>query len=533
MNAIKGDFGSLADILRRNAAHFSDVPAVLFEGKARSHRDLLSRARCIGSALAQRGIGPGDRVAILSHNAMEFTEIYAATELAGLVAVPLNHRLAQPEIGRILLDAEPALLFYQSGFADMVDELKPALGSIRHFVRIAENEGDAEDYSTLVKQGDPAWEEPRFASGEIAHLLYTSGTTGRPKGCLQSHRSSAFAANNISAVMQSDCHDRGLLVMPICHAGGKRFQMATHWQAGSLYMLRAFDTEKVLRTIAEEKITILHLAPTMIQMLLEYPGSADYDLGSVKTAVYGAAPMPLPLLRRGIERFGQIFVQMYGQTEGDGLVLAKGFHQTTGEKESVRRLTSIGHPTPGVELRVADEDDNPVPDGTAGEMLLRSPTVMEGYWRDAQASEQTLRGGWLHTGDIVVRDPDGFIHLVDRKKDLIISGGLNISSREVEDALMAHPDVLEASAIGVPDDKWGEAVLALIVLRPGAAFDAAALTALCRQHIAGYKVPKAIRAVTELPRLPTGKINKVELRKRHAGPPEAGSRLAVDRQRKP
>lgn len=505
MTMFRPDFGSLADMMRRNATYFGALPAIVMGKRTVNFAQLLERARSLAGGFAAAGLKPGDRIAVLSHNSIEILEIYAAAELAGYVVVPLNYRLAPREIRSILSDAEPQILFHEPRFAGALDTI---CRDIDGFCAIEIGEA----YEAFIAATPAHWAEPAVASSDIAHLLYTSGTTGKPKGCLQSHRASAFAAANISSVMQGGCEDRGLLVMPVCHAGGKRFQMAIHWQAGALHMLPAFDAQQVLATIAEQGITILHLAPTMIQMLLDHPDINRYDTSSVKTVLYGAAPMPLPLLRRGLDRFGDVFVQMYGQTEGDGLVLAKSFHEADGSARSNLRLTSIGHPTPGVRLRIVDDDGHDVLDGEAGEMLLSTPTVMQGYWRDEAATAKALAGGWLHTGDVVRRDPDGFIYLIDRKKDLIISGGLNISSREVEDALSDHPDVQEAAAIGIPDEKWGEAVVGVVVMRKGATLDVAALTAHCRERIAGYKVPKRIVGVAELPRLATGKVNKVGLR---------------------
>jgi acyl-CoA synthetase (AMP-forming)/AMP-acid ligase II len=268
--------------------------------------------------------------------------------------------------------------------------------------------------------------------------------------------------------------------------------------------------------VEREHITQIHLAPTMVQAVLDVPDNERYDLGSLRTLNYAAAPMPLTLLTRAMRRFGPIMINGYGQTEGAGTVLRKHYHRPQGSEKDLKRLTSIGQPTLDAQVRIVDELDNELPAGAVGEICLRSAQNMLGYWNDSIATLRTLRGGWLHTGDMGYIDEDGFVYLVDRKKDMIISGGENIYSREVEEALLAHPALADVAVIGVPDAYWGEAVKGVVVLKAGMQVTAAELIAHCRQLIASYKCPKSVAFVDTLPRLPSGKLNKVQLRETYA-----------------
>ena len=277
-----------------------------------------------------------------------------------------------------------------------------------------------------------------------------------------------------------------------------------------------FDAREVLDTVQRERITQLHLAPTLLQAVLDLPDNDRFDLSSLRTINYAAAPMPLPTLRRAIKRFGAILINGYGQTEGAGTTLRKHYHRPDGTEQDVKRLSSVGQAVLDTQIRIAGPRDEELPNGEVGEICIKSPQNMVGYWNNSAATVETLRGGWLHTGDLGFVDEDGFVYLVDRKKDMIISGGENVYSREVEEALMAHAAVADAAVIGVPDRKWGEAVKGIVVLKPQHSVTPAELIAHCRTLIAGYKCPKSIDFVPQLPRLPSGKVNKIALRGEYA-----------------
>jgi acyl-CoA synthetase (AMP-forming)/AMP-acid ligase II len=324
-------------------------------------------------------------------------------------------------------------------------------------------------------------------------------------------------AEILSGIMQSGSSDRTLLMMPMFHVGAKMIQLGAHWQGGTVVLHRSFDVKAILETIERQRITVTHMAPTMIQMLLDHPDVHQHDLSSLRMLVYSAAAMPVALLRRGLELLGPIFTQMYGQTEGAGTVLPASHHQLQGDerqhKRTLERIKSIGVPMRGTEVRIVDAQGRDCAHGEAGEIVIRGPMCMQGYWNNSGASLETLRDGWLHTGDVGRFDDDGFIYLVDRMKDVIVSGGENIYSREVEEALYEHPAVCEVAVIGDPDPKWGEAVCAVVALQAGAAADEEQLTAHCRERIAGYKRPRRFVFVAALPKLPSGKIDKREVRR--------------------
>ncbi|MGE0388373.1 MAG: class I adenylate-forming enzyme family protein [Gammaproteobacteria bacterium] len=484
------------------------------------HAPHAARARRLGSALHGLGMRSQDRVSILAMNCLEFLEIYAACEIAGFIAATVNFRLAAPEVEYVVNDAAPRVLIFERQYADMIGAIRDRLRGVAHFVCIGP---DAPDWSTgyeaLLSSGDPAGAPlPPPLPSDVAYLIYTSGTTGRPKGCMLDHRAQALQSRLVAEVLAMSATSRTLLNMPLFHVGAKSLQLAQLRAGGQVHLQRAFDPQAVLATVQAERITHLHLAPTMVQQIIEHPAVQRYDLSTVRTICYSAAPMPAPVLRRGLELLGPVFVQLWGQTEGAGTVLSAAAHRPDGDETDQRRLVSIGHIFPETQVRIVDDEDRDLPPGTPGEMLIQGPIMMRGYWNNSAATVETLRGGWLHSGDVCTMDAAGFLYLVDRKKDVIISGGENIYSREVEEAVVRMEGVAECAVIGLPHARWGEAVCAVVVRRPGADLSPESVVAHCRTLIAGYKRPRFVAFADALPRLPSGKVSKVELRRHYAGP---------------
>ena len=506
---------TLGEMIEANARKYPDEIAFTDGARRISHAGFAERARRLASAWARRGVRRQDRVAVLAQNCLEFFEVYGAGEVAGIVTATVNWRLAPPEMQFILTDSAPVILVFEAAFAEVVAALRPHLASVRHYVCIGGHVDFAEDFETVVASGDPAGPDFRATADDIAYLIYTSGTTGRPKGVILGQREEVAAAEILGSDMRCCPADRILLMMPLFHIGAKILQIAQHWRAGTVHLQRGFDPALVLAEITRARITITHMAPTMIQTLLAEPAIETTDVTSLRMIVYAAAPMPLPVLRHGLRIFGPIFQQQYGQTEGPGTTLLAHQHIVDGTERQRQLLTTVGQASPNVEVRVVDDDGQDLaPDGI-GEILIRSAGSMRGYWNNSAATIETLRAGWVHTGDVGRMDAEGYLTLTDRKKDMIISGGENIYSREVEEALVLHEAVSEAAVIGVPDAKWGETVKAAIVLKPGLSTTAEALIAHCRTLIAGYKRPRHVVFVTELPRVPSGKVNKVRLRELH------------------
>jgi len=499
----------LGDIVLRNARLHRDHPAIVFEGRTLSHGDFAERALRLVDALARAGVGRGDRVAVIAQNCPEYLECYAAGELGGWTTVTVNYRLAAPEVGYILGDSKPKAVVVEEGLRHLLDS--DAGRAIETVVSIG---GTENGYEELVRSGEPRVPAVRARLEDVAYLIYTSGTTGRPKGVMLTHRGQLHAAE-ISALEGFIApSDRLGLCMPLYHIGG-RIQTAAHQLVGcTIVMHRAFRPAEFRRSLIEHRVTTTLLAPTMLGDMLDAGGFDRASLPDLKTINYSAAPMPEQLLRRGLAAFGPIFVQLYGMTEtgAPGCVLHAHQHVLEGPDAIVRRLRSAGQPMIGCDVRVVRDDGSDAAIGEPGEVVIGSDTLMAGYWNNHVATAITLRDGYVHTGDIGERDEDGFIFIVDRLKEMIVSGGENIYSREVENALMSHPAVLEAAVVGGPDPRWGETVVAFIVKRPDATVLAEEIVEHCRATIAPYKRPREVRFIDALPKLPNGKVEKFKLR---------------------
>ncbi|MCZ8108273.1 MAG: long-chain-fatty-acid--CoA ligase [Burkholderiales bacterium] len=509
----------LGDILLNNAHKFPDETAFVYGDRRITFSQHCARAKRLSSALWQRGIRKQDRVSILSQNTMEFMETYAACELAGFIAATVNWRLAPPEIEYILTDSTPRILFFEAQYAATVDQVRSRLPHIEAYVCFGGPAPEwALDYEAVLASGDEAGAPGRPLPDEIMHLIYTSGTTGRPKGVMRTHRGEIAIAQLMATELGLIVSDRLQLMMPVFHVGSRFLQLGAHLRGATVILHHDFRPADIVATIVRERVTMTHMAPTMVQAVLGVPGIEEADLSSLHTICYSAAPMPVPLLRRGLKLLGPVFLQLYGMTEGGGTTLHKRQHKPDGTPEEVRRLGSIGQAAPNVDIRIVDDEGRDVPVGQPGEILTRTASHMAGYWNNSAATIAALRGGWYYTGDLGCLDEQGFLYLVDRKKDMIISGGENIYSREVEEALATHPGVADVAVIGVKDDYWGEVVKAVVVLAPGAAAGEAELIEHCKTQIASYKKPKSVEFTAELPRLPSGKINKVVLRQTYARP---------------
>lgn len=504
---------TLGDLLARNAQRYGNQLAYVCGERRLTHRELLTDARRLADSLRASGADRQDRIAILSMNSIEFAIAYAACEAHGFVAATINFRLAAPEMAFVLQDSGAKVLIFQAVFADQIDSIRESLPDVVQFVVVDGLLDWAISWDDYLAQGrDTGPDLPAPRPEDLAYLIYTSGTTGRPKGCMLDHAAEVATAQIIAAAMQLGGQDRTLLMMPLFHIGARAIALAQQWVGGAVFLHPTYDPALILADIEAHRITATHMAPTLIQGLLDCRDIATRDLSSLRTLLYSAAPMPPVLLDRALKAFGPIFQQMYGQTEGIGTLLPVSAHSLSEDEMSRRRLSSIGHAFVGVEVEVMDEASRPVAVGEIGEICIRGPVMMRGYWNNSPATLATLRDGWLHTGDVGRLDSEGYAYLVDRKKDVIISGGENIYSREVEDAIATHPDVVAVAVIGKPDEKWGEAVMAVVVAKSGAALDAEAIVAHCRTVIAGYKRPRHVVFRDALPSLPSGKINKPALR---------------------
>jgi acyl-CoA synthetase (AMP-forming)/AMP-acid ligase II len=505
-----------SEFIMRHARRWPERTALVYEGQRYDYGTLYGRSASLGVALRRRGLLPQDRVAMLAMNCPAWVELGWATHIEAFILATVNFRLAPPEITYIVNDSAPRAFIFEAQYTPIVEAIRADLASVELFVCLGDAPDWAISYEMLIAEGaDMPPPSAMPAPADAATLIYTSGTTGRPKGVVKSQAAmlAMFRGNAFNLGMRpGDCI---LIAMPMYHVGAMSEAAAMFYTGGTVVLHRQFDPAGTLADIAQERVTHIHMAPTMIQALIDQPAIEQWDVSPLKVFNYAAAPMPVTLLRRAIERFGNIFVDIYGLTEVGGTILHPHQHFLEGTPEQVNRLGSVGQSTPGTELRIVDEAGKDCPTGVPGEIIIRSEMMMTEYWNNSVATIETLRDGWVHTGDVGYLDEKEYLFLVDRKKDMIISGGENIYCREVEEALMQHADVLDVAVIGVPNDYWGEVVHAVVIRKPAASLSEADLIAFSATQIARYKRPKSVEFVDELPRLPSGKVAKPELRERH------------------
>jgi len=504
----------LGQIIERNALCYRNHPAILFEGRTITYGEFASRVRRLIHALVARGLGRQDRIAILAQNCPEYLEAQGAAALGGFIAAGLNYRLSAPEQADILRDCEPAAIVFEAPYAERVAGLRAALPGRTRMICIGEPPGWAESYEAMLA-GAPDSEPPlRAREDDTVFLIYTSGTTGRPKGVMLGNEGQLEQARAQALVHGAQQDDRMLIVMPFYHIGGTTEELTFALVGATIVLHRAFEPRSILESIQSHRVTSAHLAPTMIQMMIEVQEQAPFDVSSLHTVCYASAPMSMALSRRAKAMFGPIFMQVYGMTEhGPATALLKHQHLPDGSPKEAGRLASAGQPFLGTDIRVVREDGGDCAVGEVGEVWMRSKAMMQGYWCNPGATADAIGPGWMRSGDMGYFDEDRYLFIVDRKKDMIISGGENVYSREVEESLLLHPAVFEAAVVGVPDPKWGESVKAFVSLKPAASASEAELIEHCRSMIASYKKPRSVEILPALPRIPsTNKIDKKRLR---------------------
>jgi acyl-CoA synthetase (AMP-forming)/AMP-acid ligase II len=507
----------LGDIIGLNAGKSPDRLALIDGDRELTYGQLHENATRLANALL--GIAaPGDRVAILAQNVAEYVECYYGVPAAGMALTFLNYRLHPKEWAWILGNAEARVLIVERSFLDQIRPELAGVPSIEHLVVIggaADGDG-AVPYDELVATGATTPPPVEVDEDDTAWLIYTSGTTGFPKGAMLTHRGLVAAVLESAIEYQPQPDERNLLAFPLCHVAGYTVPLM-HVRGGLVVLMKAYEPELFMQLVQRHAITSSALAPTMLNFLLQHPKIDDYDLSSLRNIGYGAAAMPVEVLKAAIERFGPIVYSGFGMTElgGNVLVHSKEAHirAINGEEHL---LAACGTPMCLANVKVVDEAMQECPPGVVGEIVIQAEQVLKGYWRNEDGTKAAFDGGWFKTGDMARRDEEGFFYIVDRKKDMIVTGGENVYSREVEEVIYAHPAVSEAAVIGLPDPTWGENVTAVVVLREGMTASDAEIISVCRDRLAGYKKPKRVEFIDELPKNVSGKILKRELRDRFA-----------------
>jgi fatty-acyl-CoA synthase len=520
---LQGRGMTMSDQLARHARTTPDAPALRFAGAGRSYAELDGRVTRLARALRERGTGAGDRVAVLAPNGMQAWEAYLAGVRLGAIVVPVNFRLVADEVAYVLTDSGATALVVDSALAEVAAKAREQAPAMRTVLVIGGSPAGpgSEDFEEAIAAAGAEPLDVVVDEREPAFIMYTSGTTGRPKGAVLTHSNLLMHAFSQIAHLGSDPADRiGAPGAPLFHIAGLAGGLPLLLLGGVNVITRSggFDPVETLDLIERERITSIFLVPAMWAAVVAVPGIASRDLSHLRRISWGAAPASTTLLRTLIDTFPHAeVVTAFGQTECSPVTcFLRG-------EDSLRKIGSVGTPMLNVEVRVVDEAMNDVPRGEVGEIVYRSPMVMKEYWNKPEATAEAFAGGWFHSGDLVRQDEDGYFYVVDRKKDMIISGGENIYCAEVENVLAAHPKVAEVALIGVPDSRYGEAPLAVVAPRdPADPPTPAELGAWCREKLARYKNPREYSVVGALPRNPSGKVLKTALRQEHS----AGSLVA-------
>jgi len=515
------DTGLYADIIYRNALLYPDELAFKCGEEKVTFSEFNNRVNALIHALQSMGVKKGDVLGILSWNCIEYADAYGAAMKSGFIASPFNPRLQDDELEYLINYSGCNTLFVGPELIETVKRLKPRISGLKNIISFGIKEFSGiirhrtllETFSTDEPDVEATEDDPVF-------IFYTSGTTGIPRGAVYTFKQAIDDTRRFPLALCLEQGDKHVQIMPLFHIGGtKNFWGYFYVGASNIIMPQiSFDPRATLQTIQDEKATDIHIVATHLAAFLAMPDVDKYDLSSLKRMFYAASPMPVELLKKGMEKWGPIFMQFYGSSESGPNVtmLSKKQHDVVNKSpEEQRILASCGHPHIGVHVRIVNEKDEDVEPGVVGEIIVKSKAVPTEWWRKPKESKETFKDGWVYTGDMGYYDERGYIYIVDRKKDMIVSGGENIFPREVEEVLYQHPAVHEAAVFGIPDDYWVEKVHAAIVLKPHMTVTPEEIIEFCKSKIARYKAPKSVEFVNALPKTPSGKILKRELREKY------------------
>ena len=495
---------NIGGLLTKRAAMTPDREGLVCEGIRRTYKQLNGRANRLANTMKALGVDHGDRVGLLALNEPEYLDMYFGLGKIGAILVPINHRLAGPEIEYILSDCEAKVLVFGKEFAEVVDSIRNDIPA-KDLIAIFDDPPEwAKSYESVI--GDASDEEPEEEGGDddTLTILYTSGTTGRPKGAMLTHTYYFWNSVNLMSTLGTDVGETTLIALPLFHIGALAGPPWLVHGGGRAVLLRTLDPKRFLELIQEEKVNGFGSVPQLLDFLKLVPDFEKYDWSSIKVILVYAAPVPVAL----IEEYAAAGIkvrQLYGLTECNTATVLDG-------ENAIAKVGSCGKPFFHTEVRVVDDNDQDVGPEVKGEVLLRAPNVMKGYWNRPEETEAALKDGWLHTGDVGRLDEEGFLYIMDRKKDMIISGGENIYPAEIEDSLRHNPKILDVGVIGYPHEKWGEAVMAVVAVKEGEELTEAELLEWCQGKIGKFKIPKKVVFTDAIPRTPTGKILKRVLR---------------------
>jgi fatty-acyl-CoA synthase len=515
----------LTEPLRKARQLFRHKQAIVCGEKRWTYEEFYDRINRLSLCLQDLGVGKNDKVAILHRNCHYFLESYYAIAQIGAVSVPINYRLSPAEISFILHDSESKILMGDPMFKKQVDSIRGEIRGIVKIIWTGEDPGPEEDRDMsyeVALQETPlrVLSEVHFADEQIAQIYYTSGTTGRPKGVMLSHKNVSVHALGTVAELHLTDRDVWIHVAPLFHLADAWATWAITWVGGTHVLVREFHPKGVLETIEREKVTITNLIPTMLNLMVNEPDVGHYDYRSLRALLSGGAPIAPEVVRRIVETFKCDYIQTYGMTETSPyltLSILKEHLKSLPYEDQLRFKSKTGREFIGVELKVVDDRGKEIQrdEKEVGEIIVRGDIVTRGYWKLPEETEKSIKKGWLYTGDMAVMDEEAYVTIVDRKKDVIITGGENVYSTEVENILYMHPAILECAVIGVPDLKWGEAVKGVVVLRQGHKATETEIIQFCKDRIAHYKAPKSIDFIDALPRTGSGKIHKKGLRDKY------------------
>jgi long-chain acyl-CoA synthetase len=499
---------SFGALIQEKAAEYRNKTLFIFKDRQVSYDDYHQKTSLMAAALSSYGLRRGDRVAVYLPNSLEIVESYFAVAKAGAISIPLNPMFTPREVKYVINNSEAKFAITNETLLPLLQSVRRELPSLEKvIVQGTRDYPDTIPYRKLYEGRTERMDGLDVDPDSVAMILYTSGTTGVPKGAMLTHDGLIGNAETMVSTLGFHSSDRSLCVLPLFHLFATAFDLLQMICAGaSTVIMERFDAEIACQLIERYKVSVLVGVPTIFIYLINHPGRKKYDLSSLRIGDTGGGPVPVDLKLAFEKEVGMFLAESYGLTEASPVVCV----ERPGQE---RRLGSCGLTLPGMETRV-DQEDKEVPPGEVGELIVKGPNVMKGYWKMPEETAKTLRGGWLHTGDLVRKDKDGYIYVVDRLKDMIICGGYNIYPKEIELVLYSHPSILEAAVIGVKDDVKGEIPKAVVVLKPGEKATEQEIKEFCRKSLAAYKVPRLVEFVDSLPKTVTGKIRKVDMREK-------------------